>query len=238
MPASPFEFFGFPHIAVMASAIALPLLLALAVKRLDSELATRSICVVFAAVLLLNDFLNWYHHFPAMGVREFLRYNLPLHVCGITIFAAAATLVLRRQTAYEITYFWGLAGATNAVVTPQLDAGFPHYRFFQYFIVHGGIVAAALFATWGLNMRPSDRSVWRAFLLLNLLAVVLVGVNLTLGSNYLYLCRPPETRSPFFFAPWPWYIPILDAVALGLFYLLYLPFRIRRKAGSLPSSPT
>ena len=230
MPASQFEFFGLPHIAVMASSVTLPLLLTLAVRRLDSAAATRAICVAFAAVLLLNEFVNLYHRLSIAGMEDFARYNLPLHVCGITIFAAAATLVLRWRTAYEITYFWGLVGATNAMVTPELDAAFPHYRFFQYFIAHGGIVAAALFATWGLGMRPSSGSVRRAFILLNLLAIVLIGVNLVLGSNYLYLCRPPVTRSPLLFAPWPWYIPILDAVALGLFYLIYLPFKLRRKA--------
>ena len=81
-------------------------------------------------------------------------------------------------------------------------------------------------------MRPTAKSVLRVFVLLNLLAIVAFGVNWALGSNYMFLSRPPITQSPFFFAPWPWYIPILDGVALVLFYALLIPFKIGRRVDS------
>lgn len=224
MPSSQFEFFGFAHIAAMGVILAVPIVLTLVVKWLDSAKAIQAICYGFAGVIALNEVLNWSHRIATVGVHEFVREYMPLHVCGITIFAVVVMLVFRRQTAYEIAYFWGLVGATNAVVTPQLEFGFPQYRFFQYFIAHGGIVAAALFATWGLGMRPTARSVLRVFVLLNVLAVVLIGVNLMLGSNYMFLCQPPVTKSPFFFLPWPWYLLFLDGMALVLFYVLFIPF--------------
>ena len=230
MSASPFEFLGLSHLAAMGVTLALPILLTIAVKRLHSAKVTQAICGAFAGVLLLNEILPWGHRLAMVGAYEFARWYLPLHVCSISVFAVAAALIFRWQTAYEIAYFWGLAGATNAVVTPQLTADYPAYRFFQYFIAHSGIVAGALFATWGLGMRPTAKSVIRVFVLLNFLAIVAFGVNWALGSNYMFLSRPPVTESPFFFAPWPWYIPILDGVALVLFYLLLLPFKIGRRA--------
>ena len=229
MPSNQFEFFGFAHIVAMGVILAVPIILTLVVKRLDSAKATQAVCYGFAGVIAVNEVLNWSHRIATVGVHEFVREYMPLHVCGITVFAVVITLVFRRQMAYEIAYFWGLVGATNAVVTPQLEFGYPQYRFFQYFIAHGGIVAAALFATWGLGMRPTGRSVLRVFVLLNVLAVVLIGVNLMLGSNYMFLCQPPVTKSPFFFLPWPWYLLFLDGIALVLFYVLFIPFS-RRKA--------
>lgn len=234
MPSSQFEFFGFAHIAAMGVILAVPIVLTLVVKWLDSAKAIQAICYAFAGVIAVNEVLNWSYRLIEVGVHEFVREYMPLHVCGITVFAVVVMLVFRRQTAYEIAYFWGLVGATNAVVTPQLEFGFPQYRFFQYFIAHGGIVAAALFATWGLGMRPTARSVLRVFVLLNVLAVVLIGVNLMLGSNYMFLCQPPVTRSPFFFLPWPWYLLFLDGIALALFYVLFIPFW-RRKSYALNS---
>ena len=228
MSLSEFEFFGFAHIAAMGVILAVPIVLTLVVRRLDSERTTQAICYAFAGVIALNEVLNWSYRLATVGVHEFVREYMPLHVCGIAVFAAVITLVFRRQTAYEIAYFWGLVGATNAVVTPQLEFGYPQYRFFQYFIAHGGIVAAALFATWGLGMRPTARSVLRVFVLLNLLAIVLIGVNLMLGSNYMFLCQPPDTKSPFFFLPWPWYLLFLDGIALVLFYVLFIPFARRK----------
>ena len=51
--------------------------------------------------------------------------------------------------------------------------------------------------------------------------MVLGVLNFLLGSNYMFLCRPPTgTESPFFFAGWPWYIPIIDLVALGMFFVV------------------
>ena len=232
MSASQFEFLGFPHITAMGVTLALPILLTIVVKQLNSAKATQAVCGAFAGVLLLNELLPWGQRLAMVGPHEFARWYLPLHVCSITVFAVAAALIFRCQTAYEIAYFWGLAGATNAVVTPPLLVDYPAYRFFQYFIAHGGIVAGALFATWGLGMRPTSRSVLRAFALLNLLAIVALGVNWALGSNYMFLSRPPVTQSPFFFAPWPWYIPILDGVALVLFYVLLIPFKIGRRVDS------
>ena len=228
MPSSQFEFFGFAHIAAMGVILAVPIVLTLVVKWLDSAKATLAICYGFAGVIAVNEVLNWSHRIATVGVQEFVREYMPLHVCGITVFAVVVMLVFRRQTTYEIAYFWGLVGATNAVVTPQLELGYPQYRFFQYFIAHGGIVAAALFATWGLGMRPTTRSVLRVFVLLNVLAVVLIGVNLMLGSNYMFLCQPPVTKSPFFFLPWPWYLLFLDGIVLVLFYVLFIPFSRRK----------
>ena len=201
MSASQFEFLGLPHLTAMGVTLVLPIFLAIVVKRLHSAKATQAICGVFAGVLLLNEILPWGHRLALVGAYEFARWYLPLHVCSIAVFAVAAALIFRWQTAYEIAYFWGLAGATNAVVTPQLIADYPSYRFFQYFIAHGGIVAGALFATWGLGMRPTSKSVIRVFALLNLFAIVAFGVNWALESNYMFLSRPPVTESPFFFAP-------------------------------------
>ena len=228
MPAIKFEFFGLDHVVAMGVILAVPIIFTLVVRWLDSARATQTICYGFAGVIALNEVLNWSYRIAMVGVHEFVQEYMPLHVCGITVFAVVAMLVFRRQTAYEIAYFWGLVGATNAVVTPQLDIGYPQYRFFQYFIAHGGIVVAALFATWGLGMRPTGRSVLRVFVLLNVLAIVLIGVNLMLGSNYMFLCHPPVTKSPFFFLPWPWYLLFLDGIALVLFYVLFIPFARRK----------
>ena len=222
---SQFELFGPAHIGALSLTLALPIILAVIVRRYKR--AAGGICIAFAAVLLVNETAHWIWRLATSGVEQFVRLNLPLHVCGIAIFAVMVALVFRNRMAYEIAWFWGLAGTTNALVTPQLEVGFPEYRFFQYFIAHGGIVAGALFATWGLGMRPTAMSVVRAFVLLNLLCVVVLGVNWALGSNYMFLMAPPVTQSPFFFAPWPWYIPILDAFALLLFCLLLLPFLIQ-----------
>lgn len=234
MPLPPFQLFGTPHIVAIAAMVAVCIALPVTVRRMDSERVTRVVCVLFAAVMLANQVVYWCYRFVTEGAEIFVREHLPLHVCGLTVLLSAATLLWRRRFTYELLYFWGLAGATNAMVTPELAEGFPHYVFFQYFISHGGIVAAAIFATWGLGMRPTRKSLVRAFVAMNAMAALMACVNLLLDSNYMYLCEVPDTASPFLFMPWPWYILWLEVLALAFFGLVYLPVLVVRRRGLRP----
>lgn len=222
---NPFELWGAPHLTAMGLILLTPILLTVIARRCSHKVV-KGICLVFAAILLANELSYWVYAVLNLDIESILRSYLPLHVCGIAVYALMVALVFRNQLAYEVAFFWGLAGTANAVLTPQLEVGFPELRFFQYFINHGGIVAGALFATWGLKMRPTFASLLRAYGLACVLLVVLLILNPILGSNYMFLRAPPVSASPFFFAPWPYYIPILAAVALVLFCALLAPFKV------------
>ena len=226
MPPPRFQAFSAEHLVTIALTLAVPILLSLLARLTAAQSATRRIACALAAVLLANEVIHWGYRLSEMGWLRFAQNHLPAHVCGIAVLATAATLLFRNQRSFEIAYFWGLVGSANAVITPGgIDAVFPEYRFFQYFISHSGIVVGTLFATWGMRMRPSIGGLLRAFIWLNVLALVAALLNVVLKSNYMYLCAPPSgTVSPFFFLPWPWYIPWLELVALCLFLLVYLPF--------------
>ena len=227
MPTSEFQFLGVSHIVVLALTITLPIALSVLVRKADSSAVTNTVCYLLSAILIVNEVGLWgYRMSTVQSFSVFLQRYLPLHICGVVVFVVVFVLLRRNQTLYEIGYFWGLVGTLNAIITPQLWVDFPNYRFFQYFIAHGGIVISVLFVTWGLRMRPTLKGLLRAFLLVNFYMVVMVGVNLSLKSNYMFICEPPDTKSPFFFAPWPWYILILDGVALVFFFVVYSPFLI------------
>ena len=230
-PVPPFQLFGAAHIVVMVLSVAVPAALSVVVRRVDSERVTRNVCIASAVVLALNQVTYWAYRFVTEGALVFLQEHLPLHLCSIAVVLSVIVLLTRARLPYELTYFWGLAGTTNAIITPVLTEGFPDYHFVQYFISHGGIVATALFATFGLGMRPTFKSLLRAFVWLNALAAVLMLVNLALDSNYLYLCEAPVTASPFLFLPWPWYLIWLEVLAFGFFAVLYLPVYLGRRVG-------
>ena len=227
MPTSEFQFLGVPHISALVLTIVLPIALSVLVRKIDSPVGANVVCYLLAVILLVNEIGVWiYRATTVQSFSVFVQNHLPLHICGIVVFIVMFVLLRRNQALYEIAYFWGIVGTLNAVFTPQLEVGFPHYRFFQYFIAHSGIVVSVLFVTWGLKMRPTLKGLLRSFLLSNLYMIVIAGINLALKSNYMFICEPPDTKSPFFFAPWPWYIPILDGVALVLLFIVYSPFLI------------
>lgn len=150
---------------------------------------------------------------------------LPLELCDMSALLTAAALLGRRRGPFEVAWYWGMAGAPAALLTPDVDRGFPDPEFLRFFGVHGGIVAG-LALLLGEGMRPSARS-WRRVYLLTLLYALLVGaIDALLGANYLYLRDKPGAGSPLdLFGPWPWYILGGAGIGLFLFYLLGFPFR-------------
>lgn len=230
MDSIEFRTFGTPHLVTIAVTVLLPVVLCAAVRRAKSDRPASIIASLLAGLLVINEGISGGVLISEVGIQGFLQHHLPLHVCGITVFLTVVTLLFRNERAYELAYFWGLVGASNAVLTPgDLIVGFPSYRFFQFFAAHSGIVTGIAFATWGLGMRPTLGGLFRAFAALNLLAVVLAVINVASGANYMFLCAPPVgTSSPFFFAPWPWYILFIDALALVLFFVVLSPFLVKR----------
>ena len=236
MGSSGFQTFGTPHLVAMALTLALPAALAVLARRLSGRVPTVIACLL-AGMLLANEFTYWSIRIGAIGLDGWVRNHMPLHVCGVAVLLTSVTLLFRSSKTYEIVYFWGLVGSANAVITPGgLAVDFPEYRFFQYFIAHSGIVVGVLFATWGLGMRPTLRGMFRAFGYLSVFAAFVGTVNILLGSNFMWLSgAPPDTVSPFFMAPWPWYLPILAVVGLAMFFVVLSPFLVSdwwRKRGA------
>ena len=221
--AYPFTLFGLPHLTVLFLTVAIPVTLSLWVRRLPQT--TRSIAIGIAVVLLLNKLVVFSYAWIYNTVPWLER--LPMHLCDWVTFIAVAALLLRKQTLYELTYFWGLAGTLQATITPDLPYGFPHFYFFTFNISHSGIIIAAAFLTFGMKFRPKPVSILKAFLWLQSYLVVTVLVNVLLDQNYGYLCRKPLNPSLLdHFGPWPWYILLLELFALLSFLLYYLPFWI------------
>lgn len=227
MAGTGFTTFAAPHLTAMALTLALPAALAFIARRAGGK-APKIIAWFLAGILLANELTYWTVRISQIGLDGWVRNHMPLHLCGVAVWLTAVTLFFRNERTYEIVYFWGLVGAANAVLTPGgLAVDFPQYRFFQYFVAHSGIVTGVLFATWGLGMRPTLRGMFRAFGYLAAFTAFVAAANLALGSNFMWLSEaPPGTVSPFFAAPWPWYLPILAAVGLTMFFVVLSPFLV------------
>jgi hypothetical integral membrane protein (TIGR02206 family) len=150
----------------------------------------------------------------------------PFHLCDMAIFVGLFALITRAPLACEVLYFWAGAGTLLALITPDVSVGFPHPRFLNYFALHGCVVVAAVLLVWGLGRPPRPGAVWRVLLLTNAYAALVGVVDFAFGANFLYLRAKPTAPTPLdWFGPWPVYILVTEAVALGLFTLLALPFR-------------
>ncbi len=217
--------FGTSHLTVIALTFLAPLALAWLVRTADRPVVTHSVNGFLVAILVaakLSALWLAYHR----GYLD-LQNALPMHLCDWAFFTAVITLIWRARLAYELNYFWGLAGTMQALLTPDLDFDWPDPRFITFFLSHGGIIAVVLYTTAGLRMRPTWISVWRAILASQVYLIAAAAVNLLVDANYGYLCRKPENPSLMdHFGPWPWYILTLEVVAILSYLFYYSPFAI------------
>jgi hypothetical integral membrane protein (TIGR02206 family) len=159
-----------------------------------------------------------------------VRTSLPLALCNAALVVAAiACWSPRWPLAVELTYFLGMAGTLQAVITPDLAAGYPELEFFQFVVAHIGIVIAALFLVVGLRLTPRPGSVLRVFTI-TVAFTALVGVfDWVTGSNYMYLASPPSNATLLsLLGPWPWYLASAAGIALALLVVLDAPFHRSR----------
>jgi hypothetical integral membrane protein (TIGR02206 family) len=158
---------------------------------------------------------------------------LPLELCDAALVLTVVTLVAPRRATAEVVYFWAVSGTLLAMLTPDLAWNFPRWEFVVFFGLHGLVLVAALVLVFGLGLRPRPGAPFRVFGITAGWAALVGLVNLALGTNYMYLRRKPGVPTLLdWMGPWPVYIGVGAAVALGLFLVLALPFRREwRQAG-------
>lgn len=220
-----FELFGTTHLVALGALVLLNLLL---FRFKNSSDGTKSTVRWLLALTLWGNELAWHYWNYSVG-RWNIQTMLPLHLCSILVWVGAWMLVTKSYRIYEFMYFMGIAGALQALATPDLGIyGFPHFRFFQTFTSHGLIVTAALFMTVVEGFRPTWKSMPRVFIWTNIYAGVVYYINTQIGSNYLMINHRPETPSLLDLLPdWPVYIIYMELLGIACILLLYLPFAIK-----------
>jgi hypothetical integral membrane protein (TIGR02206 family) len=234
----PFVFFGTAHLAAIALAFAVPFVLAVVVRMSGSAALANAVRWAFA-VELIGTYALWYWLLFARGWFG-IASALPMHLCDWAAIAAIVTLVRPNQKSYELAYFWALTGTLQATLTPQLSLGWPDLRFVVFFGFHCGVIAAVLYMTLGMRMRPWPASIPRVVAWTLVYGLVAGTVDWLFDVNFGFLRAKSADPSVLdLLAPWPWYIAELLPIGFVLILILYAPFfvadRIRRSASPLPS---
>jgi hypothetical integral membrane protein (TIGR02206 family) len=188
---------------------------------------TGIVAVITAALIVLAE-LSWQPYVLAHHSWS-VAFSLPVQLCDVGGFVAAAALLWRQLLLVEVAYFWGLGGTVQALLTPDLHDRFPSFPYLQFYATHDLVVLAALFLVIGLNLQPRRGAVRRIFLLTLGFAAVVGLIDLVTGGNYLYLRRVPAQGSLLsVMGPWPWYIVIGAFLTLIVLAVLNAPFRFSR----------
>ncbi len=124
--------------------------------------------------------------------------SLPLHFCDLAALIGPLALLIPGPTTGQnfrgktfrgrflrtVLFFWGFALTTQGLVTPTVEHGPDHPRFFLFWLNHGSVVLLALYDTVVRRYRPRYRDVWIAILVTWVYAAALVPINLAMQTNY------------------------------------------------------
>ena len=176
----------------------------------------------YAAFLLRRQQLVW-------------QQALPFQLCDWAMVTVIVALLTRRERWSEVSYFWGIGGTLQAILTPNLPVGFPSVRFLSFFVGHCGIVVGVIYLLVARRFRPSLGSIWRTLAWSELYLVTTMLVDRLTNVNYGFLLHKPEAASILdYLSRTHWlYLLELNALALVFFALLYAPFAVR---APLPSA--
>jgi hypothetical integral membrane protein (TIGR02206 family) len=189
------------------------------------------------AVVLVGEQLAWQVQ-SLVDHNWTLTYSLPLDLCDFTTFVAAVACWYRVAVCVELTWFWGLAGTLQAIITPDVETPFPRVSFDLYVVEHLAIVVAALYLVIGLRLVPRPGAVLRIFALTVGYAGLCAVVDIVTGADYLFLRAPPDAFSLLqVLGPWPWYLVSCAGIALVAFFILDAPFRRWHRRPITPVQP-
>lgn len=230
-----FAFMGAAHLIALLSIVLLNFYL---LRYKAKSEADRSKVRWTMAILLWVNELGWHIWNASIGQWN-IQTMIPLHVCSVLVWLGGVMLVTKNYAIYEFTYFMGIGGALQALLTPDLGIyGFPHYRFFQTFLSHGLIVTSAIYMTTVEGFRPTWKSFRRVFIGMNIYLLIVFFINQAIGSNYMFVAHKPETASLLDMLPeWPWYILWLEAIGMLTCLILYIPFMIKDWKKRIAKSP-
>ena len=145
--------------------------------------------------------------------------DLPLQLCSIGVYLAAYNLLYRNQTIFNLIFYWGFVGATNAILTPDGDLFELRIFFFYSQAYHAALIFAILWMIIKYDMRMEYKSIFQVVLYTNVIVGIITLINFALDSNYMFLRIMPNSISPFLMGQWPTYIVMVQVFSVVLVVL-------------------
>ena len=139
-----------------------------------------------------------------------LQKHLPFHLCSISaIICCIIFFVKKNQFLFEFLFYAGILGGIFSILTPQITLYNENYFFYiMFYFKHAVIIIIPIIMMVRLKMNLSKYSGLKIFGAVNVLLIIIMKINSSIGSNYFYVASPPEVNNPL--------IVISDKTIIGL----------------------
>ena len=156
MFGTPFELFGSVHLITIVVIIAVTVLLPKFYKN-KSEDQKSVMSKIIATVIALHVIISPYKDLYILANPYDWRETIPLHMCDLSEIFLIWFLLGGPRILYLCAFFWGLAGASMAILTPDISHHDLDYIFFM--VGHGMILVGIMYATVSLGNRPYAKDI-------------------------------------------------------------------------------
>ena len=236
-----FAIFTFAHLAPILVALGVILLIYLKRDEIRNFKHEETLRYILAFALIISDMAYYWRlvGMPSLGANAI--ENLPIGVCGWAVIFCSYMVVGKKQSLFDIAYFWLLTGSLFALITPTpLNfTGPTRFRYYQFWAEHTLGYIAIFYMIFVHKMRPTIRSAVRSYGALAIFAVIAYCVNTMIpGANYLYMARPESAPSVLDILPpnFALRLLIMAAVITLMFGLAYLPWYIKDRRSAKQKS--
>jgi|TARA_B110000495_G_scaffold202681_1_gene223513 hypothetical integral membrane protein (TIGR02206 family) len=126
-----------------------------------------------------------------------LKEDLPLHLCSVSaIICSVIFFVKKKQFLFEFLFYCGIIGGLVSILTPQITLYNDNYFFYiMFYFKHASIIIIPLVIMYRMKMKLGKYSWLKTFGGINILLAIVMPVNSVLGSNYLYVAKPPIVKN-------------------------------------------
>ena len=184
-----FETFSVEHLLMLAGCIALWILIPLSMRN-RGEKAQAVFRISLAGFMLFAE-STWYIWYGLQHGLD-VKISLPLQLCSFALYSSILLLFTGKQVFFELSYFLGLGGALQALITPNLEYHFLHVRWFHFTAIHFTLILVPLYFIIVQKYRITYKSLFRVMgISTGLMAFVMI-MNQILGANYMFINGQPE----------------------------------------------
>lgn len=225
-----FRVFCTSHLVILVALVLGVLLIWFILPRLSLNIQklTKRL-LLFGLSLQFVIFNIWHLYFGTYDITRFL----PLHLCTISVILLIFTLIFDNKFVNKLVLFWSPVSAFLAIALPDMNASenFPSFRFLEFFSSHVLIIWSVIF----IFRVQKTVVIFKDFIIsVATLMVTLPFVywlNISIGSNYMYLNHKPNGGQMHFLPSEPWHVLGAMILVILVFFLEYLVYRFTVRIG-------
>ena len=141
-----------------------------------------------------------------------------LGFCSMCNVLTIYFLITNNRKVANITIYYAMTGMIFSIIFIDTDYGFPHFRYFHYFLVHFGFFLGNIYYFSSKKLTIDRKNFNKSSLYLISYTMLLLLVNITFDKNYFYLFESPVKEISDFFGK---YYTVLWILAIYLLVTIW-----------------